>query len=240
MALPHNLHKKYLDRFDELIREGEIISEAMVLAPSEDVPESYTCNKADFKKLNQWKISCIALLENIIPAKSAHRGIIAQIKRLEPESKYLLEKYISSLKAIKENFEQGFLGDLALQIEAEIIADYMGQAEQLLAEGRSGQYDHVPAAVLAGAVLEKGLRTLFTKQTPSLPLINAMGHPLMMNRLIDELKKAGAFTELKAKQLRAWADIRNKAAHGEFSEFNRRDVETMIGSINNFLADYLS
>ena len=203
MVLPPNLQKKYLDRFDELIREGEILSTAMVLTLSKDVPEAYTCSEADFKALNQWKISCIILLENIIPAESIHLDIIAQIKRLETDSKYLLDTCISSLKAIKENFEQGFLGDLALQIEAEIVADYMGQAEQLLAEGQSGQYDHVPAAVLAGAVLEKGLRTLCAKQTPPLSLVDVKGNPLMMNRLIDDLKKTGAFTELKAKQLRA-------------------------------------
>ncbi len=52
---------------------------------------------------------------------------------------------------LKEAFSIIFFG----QFEAEIAADYMGQAEELLNEGSSGKYDHVPAAVLAGAVLEK-------------------------------------------------------------------------------------
>jgi uncharacterized protein YutE (UPF0331/DUF86 family) len=62
----------------------------------------------------------------------------------------------------------------------------------------------------------------------------------MMNRLIDELKRNGIFNELKAKQLRAWADIRNKAAHGDFEQFNRSDVKMMLSGVENFLADYLS
>jgi uncharacterized protein HemY len=60
-----------------------------------------------------------------------------------------------------------------------------------------------------------------------------------LNPLIDELRKAGAFNEVKAKQLRSWADIRNAAAHGNFDAFGRVDVEQMIAGINNFLGDYL-
>lgn len=60
-----------------------------------------------------------------------------------------------------------------------------------------------------------------------------------MNPLIDELKSAGVFNELKAKQLRGWADIRNAAAHGESEKFKRTDVEAMIPGVANFLADHL-
>jgi hypothetical protein len=38
---------------------------------------------------------------------------------------------------------------------------------------------------------------------------------LTLNPLIDDLKKAGAFNELKAKQLRVWAAIRNKGSAHE-------------------------
>jgi len=60
-----------------------------------------------------------------------------------------------------------------------------------------------------------------------------------LSPLIQELKKSGVFNEAKAKQLQAWADIRNLAAHGEFSQFKRSEVEPMITGINSFLADYL-
>ena len=63
--------------------------------------------------------------------------------------------------------------------------------------------------------------------------------PNPLNPLIDPLKKAGVYNEMKAKQLRAWVDIRNHAAHGEFSESKRADVEQMIQGINTFLADYM-
>ena len=113
----------------------------------------------------------------------------------------------------------------------------MEQAEGLLKEGQSGKYDHVPAAVLAGAVLEKSLRSLCDKQVPPVPTLNSKGEQKTLNPLIDDLKKSGLFNESKAKQLRAWAAIRNHAAHGEFDQFNRTDVEQLLQGVNNFLAD---
>jgi hypothetical protein len=114
-----------------------------------------------------------------------------------------------------------------------------GQAEQLLNEGHPGKFDHVPAAVLSGAVLEKGLRTLCGKQQPPVAILDSKDNPKTLNRLVDDLKKAAAFSELKATQLRSWAAIRNKAAHGEFDASTRSDVELMVPGIQNFLADYL-
>lgn len=245
MTLPPNLHKKYLDRFDQLIQEGESLYQGIKDIPRWASPAKtkrpWTQQETEcHSKVEGWLINYQSLLDQILPLNSVQRQLFTK-----KETHYLdygtqLKQYVSRLKGFKDDFANGLFSDLSLQIEAEIVADYMGQAEQLLAEGQTGQYDHVPAAVLAGAVLEKGLRTLCTKQTPPLPLVDPKGNPLMMNRLIDDLKKAGVFNELKAKHLRAWADIRNKAAHGEFSEFNRNDVGKMIGGINDFLADYLS
>jgi len=179
------------------------------------------------------------MLANIIPQEHVLWAVVEGIRTLGADQREL-KAAIASLMALKESFEKGFLSDIALQIEAEIASDYMGQAESLLREGQSGQFDHVPAAVLAGAVLEKALRTLCGKQQPSVPTTKANDEPKALNLLIDDLKKAGVFNEMKAKQLRSWAAIRNHAAHGEFDQFTRGDVEQMLPGINNFLADYLN
>ena len=143
------------------------------------------------------------------------------------------------MEALREDLEKGFLDELVLRVEAEVAANYMSQAEDLLGEGVPGKFDHVPAAVLAGAVLEKALRTLCNQQQPPIATADTKGIPKTLNPLIDDLKKAAIFNELRAKQLRAWGDVRNKAAHGEFDQFKKSDVEQMIQGINNFLADYL-
>ncbi len=146
---------------------------------------------------------------------------------------------IGFLRGIKADFECGLLDDLAAQIGAELSCDLLGQAERLLETGTTGQNDHVAAAVIAGAVLEQNLRQLCQRASPSIPLLTPKGDPKTLNPLIEDLKRSGSFTELKAKQLRAWADVRNKAAHGEFADFTRSDVEQMTKGIANFLAEHV-
>jgi hypothetical protein len=246
MTLPPKLFNKYLERFNDLIRVGENIHQAMTVIPGKPAtpqhqiiggrrgmptPDKFEVNSNSF---NEWRINCISLLAQVIPQNSPHRDRVEQFNQVSAD-KYGLEMGISILKAIKDDYEKGFLGDLSLQIEAEIAADYMGQAEKLLTEGRAGQYDHVPAAVLAGAVLEKALKTLCERQEPPILTARSNGKLLTLNPLIDEL-----FNELKAKDLRAWADIRNAAAHGEFDEFHRSDVERMLKGIADFLVTYMT
>jgi hypothetical protein len=251
MTLPPKLFNKYLERFNKLIKAGENIHQAITVIPGTPAtpqhqiiggprgmptPEAY---RIDSNSFNEWRINCISLLDQVIPQNSPHRDQVARFNQGSAD-KTRLEMGISILKAIKDDYEKGFLGDLSLQIEAEIAADYMGQAEKLLAEGQSGQYGHVPAAVLSGAVLEKALKTLCKRQNPPIPTAKSDGKPLTLNPLIDELKKVGVFNELKAKELRAWADIRNAAAHGDFDEFHRSDVERMLKGVADFLAMYVT
>jgi len=245
MTLPPDVFKKYLDRFDELIQEGEriykvikYVSNGFFMDPVQGTRDITQKELEDKQKLEGWHLNYLSLLDQIIPPRSVHRKLLDETQTLSYPPDYLNTR-ISHLKGLKDDFQKGYLGDLGLEIESAIAADYMGQAEQLLAEGQSGKYDYVPAAVLAGAVLEKSLRTLCDKQSPSISTVNNNGKPLTLTPLIDVLKKNNVFNELTAKQLRAWADIRNSAAHGQFDEFNRSQVDLMIQGINHFLATHM-
>jgi hypothetical protein len=145
---------------------------------------------------------------------------------------------IAFIKGIKSTLENGFLHELSARIEAEVAADYIGMAERILLESSVEKFHHISAAMLIGAVLEKGLKDLCLKQEPSIPCLNEKGAHKTLNPLIEDLKKAGTISELKAKQLRAWADIRNAAAHGQFKGFSVVDVQQMIQGITHFLAEY--
>ena len=247
MSLPGKTLAAILGRFDTLIADGDAI-----LKNAEDIPAVYEYSdfnhrqyesRAGYKKLSwphyvEWRAKAATLLCYVLPKDNVHESAAKDLPNLIPTADRLVWG-ISFLKAVKNDLESGFLDGLASQIEAEIAADYMGQAEQLLGEGQTGKFDHVPAAVLSGAVLEKALRKLCGQQQPPIPVVTANGDHKTLNPLIDDLKKAGLFNELKAKQLRAWADIRNKAAHGDFDQFNRGDVDQMLKGVANFLADYL-
>ncbi|MBD1847658.1 DUF4145 domain-containing protein [Cyanobacteria bacterium FACHB-63] len=236
MTLPKNLYEKYLNRFNDLILEGEELEKIMH-------PTGIEMYNPAFQDLFEWKIKCITLLNQVVPENHPYFGRWLNDLALTSKSDdgkgintIALNRGLGYLRAIESDLEAGILDDLALQIEAEIAADYLGQAEYLLNEGQPGQYDHIPAAVLTGAVLEKELRSLCDRQMPPIQT-EENGKPFMLNRLVDELKKAKVINELKAKQLKAWADIRNKAAHGQFEQFTRYDVELMINGVRNFLAN---
>ena len=241
MKLPTKIHAQFLARFDELIKEGtSLLASCEVIPPHSNgnVFIVYTTYNWDSQRLARWQTNCLAIFQ---PLFSQGTNLKEQVDAFseaggkKPEVEYCL----GILEAFRDDFAKGFLDDLLLKVEAEIAGDYMGQAENLLKEGGSGKYDHVPAAALTGAVLEKALRTLCGQQEPPVSTTTPKGEPKTMNPLIDDLKKAGLFNELKAKQLRSWADIRNKAAHGEFDQSTKADVEQMMSGITTFLADYL-
>jgi hypothetical protein len=71
---------------------------------------------------------------------------------------------------------------LSAEIEAELAADYLLQAERLLAD-RAEQIRYIPAAILAGAVLEKSLRSLCQQLTPPEAVEQSNGKPIALQRL---------------------------------------------------------
>lgn len=237
-----------LNRFDNLIEEGEAIlkNAENISLDSKYIQDNYRNNESgtgnnrfNWSDYVEWRTKSATLLCYVLPRDSVHDPTARYFPSLKASSGNMISA-ISFLKAIKSDLECGFFDDLVTRIEGSIAIDYMEQAEQLLENGHSGQYDHVPAAVLSGAVLEKTLRKLCTEQQPEIAIVTINGEQKTLNPLIDDLKKSGLFNEVKAKQLRSWADIRNKAAHGEFDQFKRSDVEQMIQGVRNFLGDYLA
>jgi hypothetical protein len=225
MALPDRLKQKYLARFDALIEEGDRVVRSLDARPHD----------ASVAASLEWGTKCASLLTQILP-RSHPRHADIQTYGVEYGCVTNPPRQLAQLRGIRDDFAHGFLDDLGEQIEAEIASDYMTQAERLLTEGQSGQFDHVPAAVLAGAVLEHSLRALCTRQSPAIPTAKATGQPLTLDPLIIALKKANVFKQPQAAQLSAWAHIRNKAAHGEFDQFTREDVSLMVQGIRAFLA----
>jgi ribosomal protein L29 len=54
----------------------------------------------------------------------------------------------------------------------------------------------------------------------------------------SDLAKAGVYNKLTQKQITALADLRNKAAHGQWEEFTKGDVDEMRRSIQRIMTKY--
>lgn len=246
MALPPEMDQLIRKRFESLVAEGEQLiekAEADVKQSSpRGIPSGLTRDKvvltgSGFDALKTKFLSLLQLLAD--GAASRHINTTITDVRQLTNTPAGVNSLVGMIQGLKDDYENGMLINLVEVIEANVAADYLGQAEQLLKEGQPGKFDHVPAAVLLGAILEDALRRLCTRQTPSISVLKPNGEPKTLNPLIDDLKKANVFNELKAKQLRAWTDIRNQAAHGEFTQFSRQDVDQMLIGIQTFLGDYV-
>jgi len=113
-------------------------------------------------------------------------------------------------------------------VAAELLGDFMEQAETLLAAGY-----HVPAASLAGAVLEDAMRKLCEKHSINNPPKSGI------NALNAELTRNGIYDKLIQKRITAIADVRNNADHGNFEKFAKEDVVDMVKWVGRFASDYL-
>jgi uncharacterized protein (DUF433 family)/HEPN domain-containing protein len=106
---------------------------------------------------------------------------------------------------------------------SEVPDSFLEQAERLLRDGH-----YAPAAVIAGSVLEDVLRRLCYRKNISAPDQEAID-------LINvKLAKADAYNTPIQKRIAALLALSNKAARGNWSEFNQKDVELMIAQVRTY------
>lgn len=132
------------------------------------------------------------------------------------------EAGIGILEAAKNEIAGGWLFTVRGVVAAEIFADFLEMAAYLLKKGYKD-----PAAVVTGSVLEEHLRQLCNKNNISIEksadLMNA------------DLSKATVYNKLDQKSVTAWLDLRNKAAHGQYSEYTKDQVEVMLSGVTDFV-----
>lgn len=112
-------------------------------------------------------------------------------------------------------------------MQAEVFDSELEQAKSLLDSGYKN------AAVIAGTVLETAIKELCLNNGIALDRKK-------LTQLNDELAKASVYNKLQQKQITALADIRNNAAHGDYDQFTKEDVERMIDDIERFLLNHSS
>ena len=113
-----------------------------------------------------------------------------------------------------------------VQLRIEAATDILEQVQLLL--GESGVHVAAPV-VLAGAALEEFLRSMFEESGG--PLVGKPG----IASYADALRKSDLITRGEVKDITAWADQRNQAAHGHFDDLSRDRTLIMVDGINLFI-----
>ena len=110
------------------------------------------------------------------------------------------------------------------------------EIEFLLSQGHKNA-----AAVMCGSELEKHLRKLCVSNGVDVflpPKNTGEPQPKRAEQLNAELASIQVYGKLDQKHVTAWLDLRNKAAHGEYHEYNAEQVALMIQGVREFLARY--
>lgn len=220
-----DVDEKIEKRLDELLKMGEELLATRIGPPLGHIGGD---DQVDLQLAYQWATSVQNLLVRVFGSDSEHyKNFSKQVEKYLTYSPVFSAQGI--LKAAKNDYESEQLFDIRQLIEAELFDDFLEQAEHLVA---SGYYQ--PAAVVAGCVLEDGLRKLCKSNNIEIP------EKPKLDTLNTNLAKGGVYSKLVQKRITALADLRNKAAHGQWDEFTKKDVEEMIPSVRRIVEEYFS
>ena len=208
-----SIHDKISDSFKQLIQEGRQYGERG--------------SNTDYLR---FRAQAMNLIRRSCGENSDH---YQELKRLAEDPRtttnsYYLEHCLGAVEAAQHDFEAGLLFDVRSLIAAELLGDFMDQAEVLLSAGY-----HVSAASLSGAILEDAMRKLCEKHNITCPAKSGI------NSLNSELARNNIYDKLIMKRITAIADIRNNADHGNFDKFTKEDVTDMVKWVGRFTSDYL-
>lgn len=141
------------------------------------------------------------------------------------------ERGIAILQAIRAEISGGWLFSVRSLVAAELFSDFLDMAEHLLDAGYKD-----PAAVMIGSVLEEHLRQLCAKS--SIEVDEERDGKVLSkkaDRLNADLVKANVYTKLDQKQITAWLDLRNNAAHGKYDEYTHEQVAQFLSGVLGFM-----
>lgn len=135
-----------------------------------------------------------------------------------------------ALDAFIRYAEKGLLNGVTIlrQAEIDVVSDILSQAKMLLES--KGVHPASPA-VIAGAALEEFLRNWLEEQglitANNKPTLDGYSKILYEKELIDKQD---------LKDITAWAELRNNAAHGLWDKVNNKEkVQLMVEGINLFI-----
>ncbi|NMY06650.1 DUF4145 domain-containing protein [Pseudomonas sp. WS 5059] len=212
-------------RFHELEQQLTEVEKSTITVRSPLTGDSETTIPSEL--ILNWRVKARSLIERACGEQSSHLKMYLEVEKLVSYDSYMNQ--LKRMKAVflgaKEDFEGGYLNSLRNLVQAEVFNNELEQAEELFDRGYA-----TAAAVIAGVVLETALRDLCS--------INGIEHG-SINKMNDDLAKAGAYNANQKKQITSLSAIRNSAAHGKPEEFTNDQVRGMIDDVNRFLATQL-
>jgi len=214
---------RILDRIDELIVLGnEVVA---TLRPMQGA----SFQRADPGKSRGFRAAVLSFIERQFGREHTHYVEFSSALKGSDDDNILGGMAI--LSAIRGEVSGGWLVSVKSLVSAEIFSDFLEMATHLL----DADYKDA-AAVMIGSVLEEHLRQLAGTAGISVEReVDGVPVPKKADLLNSELAKAEVYSKLDQKAITAWLDLRNKAAHGKYNEFERAQVDLMRQGVVEFM-----
>ena len=215
---------KIMSKFSALLKEG---NEILQQSGWDGKQYHRFPSGVDYQR---WRSEALNLIVRVCGRNSVHFDAMQRIVDSETSrhNSFYFKDCVGILEAAYKDFTDGMLVEIRNLVRADLIDDLLSQAEILLENGYN-----IPAASLAGAILEDTLRKLCDS--------NSIAYPdkTNINLLNTELSKAEVYDKLINKEIIAKADLRNNADHGHFDKVRVEDVRDMLRWIRRFVSEYL-
>lgn len=214
----------FVNQLDSLLKEYESLQQGSMHNDLSDLP------KSDRQSLITRSIAAIHRISgpNSTYASEITR-ILAQLRELHMHTSSIM----GIVQALRDDIGAGYIHTLAELIHSELFADFLEMAQHLCDTGYKDA-----AAVIIGSILENHIRKLCDKN--GIPTENADRdgnmRPTKADTLNSELAKANVYSKLDQKNITAWIDIRNKAAHGHYDQYTAEQVTLFLAEVRSFIA----
>lgn len=214
------MDEKIKSRINELVKFGERV---VATKHGDGYP-----NWVDMNMFYEFKASSISFLRTVFKTDHPiYNEFVGQCRRSESGD---AEKGLAILKAAKGEIDGGWLIEVKDLVSAEIFSDFLEMAEYLLDQ----QYKDA-SAVIVGSVLEEHLRNLCIKNgIPTETDKDGKIEFKKADRLNQDLYSANIYNKLDNKSVTTWLDLRNKAAHGQYGQYNIEQVNMMYQGVLEF------
>jgi hypothetical protein len=215
--------KDLIRRVDELIEIGEKTLET-----------KYSGEIYDYVNEKQFQFFRSATLSFLLKLFGIEHPYYSEfITKVEKNHVDNVTSGLGILNAVRNELSGGWTESLKSIISAEIFSDFLEMASYLLAEGYKDA-----SAVMIGSTLEEHLRQLCITAKLPLEITKSSGEKVTKKAdvLNADLAKQGIYNVLDQKNLTAWFDLRNKAAHGKYSEYTKEQVYLMYQGVMEFIA----
>jgi hypothetical protein len=214
-----------LDQLDDVLKEFDGLKARSKHNDLSDLPHSESI---------RFSTRALAVVHRVAGVPSAY---VEQAERIASAQAYpgiIAAELVGVVASLRADVAAGYLQTQRELSHREVFADFLEMSQHLLDEGYKDA-----AAVIAGSSLEAHLRQLCAKAAIPVAVHAATKvTPKRADRLNADLASAGVYGNLDLKNITAWLDLRNKAAHGHYEQYQAGQVALVIASVRDFITRY--